>query len=80
MSSISVDNHFKMFNIFNEKNLHDNIYGSENNSNINTWNNSFSAIGLLMRSNNWGYSDIAYQAVSSQDRAISTVALLHFYT
>lgn len=60
MSSISVDNHFKFFNIFNEKNLHDNIYGSEKDRIKNKWNNSYSVIGLLMRSNNWGYSDIAY--------------------
>ena len=80
MSSISVETHFKLFNIFNERSLHENIYGSEKDPSLNKWNNSFSAIALLIRSNSWSYSDIAYQAVSSQDRAISTVALLHYYS
>lgn len=35
-------------------------------------------MGLLMRSNNWGYGDIAYQAVA--DRVIQAVAMLHHYT
>jgi hypothetical protein len=32
MSTISVDNHFKLFNIFNEKNLHDNLHGPSSSS------------------------------------------------
>lgn len=35
---------------------------------------------MLLRSNSWSYTDISYQAVTSQDKMISTVALLHFYS
>ena len=54
-STVSTETHFSLFNIFNEKNLHENIFKEKQ-----SWNSAYSIIGLLMRSNSWSYGDIAY--------------------
>ena len=72
-NQVSVENHFSLFNIFNEKNLHENIFNEKQ-----SWNSAYSIIGLLMRSNSWGYGDISYQAVA--DKVVQAVCLLHHYT
>jgi hypothetical protein len=72
-STVSVDTHFGLFNIFNEKNLHENIFKEKQ-----SWNSAYSILGLLMRSNGWSYGDISYQAVA--DRLVQAVSLLHFYS
>ena len=63
LSTVSVETHFNLFNIFNEKNLHEQIYCQPKDSKPN-WSSGLSIIGLLQRSNRWSVSDIAYLAVS----------------
>ena len=54
-STVSVETHFRLFNIFNEQNLHQSIFYEKQ-----SWDSAYSIIGLLMRSNSWSYGDIAY--------------------
>lgn len=63
LSSVSVETHFSLFNIFNEKNLHEQIYCQPKEAKTD-WISGLSVIGLLARSNNWSMGDISYLAVS----------------
>ena len=60
-STVSVETHFGLFNIFNVKNLHENLFKEKQ-----SWNSAYSILGLLMRSNGWSYGDISYQAVADK--------------
>jgi hypothetical protein len=79
-STISVDNHFRFFNIFNQQNLHEQIYNPDPvpKGNRNLGLKTFSVLGLLMRSNNWSVGDMSFQAVS--DKFIQTISLMHYYS
>lgn len=61
LSTISVDTHYALFNLFNEYYLHDRIFNNKSDS---FTNNNLSILGLLARSNNWSMSTIAYLAVA----------------
>ena len=81
ISTVSVQTHFELFNLFNEYYLHQSIY--QNNS-ISFLESNLSILGLLARSNNWSLSTIAYLAVAQSNTScgdfIQNVALLHYYT
>lgn len=84
MSTVSVDTHFSLFNIFNEKNMYDNIYnnpkrkGKSTSNHSGNWNSIYSIMSLYASSNNFSLSDMSYLAVS--DSLIQSVALMHFYS
>ena len=63
MSTVSVDTHFSLFNIFNEANLHKEIYSPDKKSNFKS---AFPILGLVMSSNNWGVADMSYMAVADK--------------
>lgn len=75
MATISADIHFKLFNIFNPANLHQNIY-DVNPSSL-AFNKTFAILGLLISSNGWGVSDISFMA--STDCLMQCVSMMHFY-
>ena len=57
----------KLFNIFNENNLYQNIYNQCKETKGKFNNNTFSILGLLASSNRWSISDIAYLAAAQSN-------------
>lgn len=76
MATVSADVHFKLFNIFNQANLHHSIY-DENPQSL-AFSKTFSILGLLMSSNGWGVSDLSFMA--STDSLMQCVSMMHFYS
>lgn len=74
MSTISVENHYRFFNIFNEHNMYQQIYCDKQKS----WQSPFAILGLLAHSNSWSLSELAYLTVA--DDLMKVVTLMHHYS
>ena len=55
MSTVSAENHFGLFNIFNPLSIHQSIYKDNN-----KWNSVFPILGLLCSSNGWSTNNMSY--------------------
>lgn len=75
MTTVSIDTHFSLFNIFNPANLHENVYKPAEKPNFKS---AFPIIGLVMSSNNWSVGNISYMA--STDKLVQTISMMHFYS
>ena len=78
MSTISVENHYRFFNIFNEQNMYQQIYCDKQKSKSKSSQSLFGILGLLALSNGWSLSDLAYLTVA--DDLLKVVTLMHHYS
>jgi len=68
MSSIAIDTHYSLFNIFNAKNLHDEFFTS---------GSTFGILRLMAKGNGWSVNDFAYLFVA--DKMMQIICLIHFH-
>ena len=74
MTTVSVENHYRFFNIFNESNMYEQIYCEKQKN----WQSPFAILGLLAQSNSWSLSELAYLTVA--DDLMKVVTLMHHYS
>lgn len=57
MATVSVDIHFKLFNIFSASNIHEQVYNPEKKPDFKS---AFPIVGAVMASNEWSSSDMSF--------------------